>query len=107
MTLSGFTLFHHPGKGWQMSTRREGQSGWSVSIIPDRQAEAVLSMLETSGHPDGPWSVKEAACRHGRSVNEECSGCDQMHGICRDFEIEISRLAEALNRLTEAIDGVA
>jgi hypothetical protein len=57
--IRGFTLFHHPGRGWQMSVRRKDEAGWDVKIIPDEQARAILSMLETSGHPDGPWSVKQ------------------------------------------------
>jgi len=57
--ISGFTLFEHPGKGWQMSVRRDGETGWDVSIIPAEQAAVVLSMLEASGHPDGPWKVMQ------------------------------------------------
>lgn len=57
--LDGFTLFMHQGKGWQMSVRRHGESGWSVQIITDEQAQAVLSMLEASGHPDGPMQVRQ------------------------------------------------
>lgn len=55
--LTGFTLFMHPGKGWQMSTQREGEHGYSISIIPDEDAQAILSMLQASGHPDGPYVV--------------------------------------------------
>lgn len=57
--LTGFTLFHHRGKGWQMSVRREGEREWDIKIIPDEQAATILGMLETSGHPDGPWTVKQ------------------------------------------------
>lgn len=56
--LTGFTLFMHPGKGWQMSTQREGEHGYSISIIPDEDAQAILSLLQASGHPDGPYAVK-------------------------------------------------
>lgn len=56
-TIEGFTLFQHYGKGWQMSVRRKGEAGWDVNIVTEEQAEAVLSMLERSGHPDGPWTV--------------------------------------------------
>lgn len=76
--LTGFTLFEHHGRGHQMSTRRDGESGWSVTIIPDEQAAVILSMIETSGHPDGPWSVVR--------------GCSAV---------------EARARLTEAFDGLA
>jgi hypothetical protein len=64
-TIEGFTLFQHYGKGWQMSVRRKGEAGWDVNIVTEEQAEAVLSMLERSGHPDGPWTVRDA------SVEEE------------------------------------
>jgi len=57
--ISGFTLFEHPGKGWQMSVRRVDERGWSISIISAEQAAVILSMLEASGHPDGPWKVAQ------------------------------------------------
>lgn len=60
--LDGFTLFYHPGRGWQMSVRRKDESGWDVKIIPDEQAAVILALLETSGHPDGPWNVKQRRC---------------------------------------------
>lgn len=82
--LTGFTLFFHPGKGWQMSTRRHEETGWSITHIPQAQAEAVLSMLETGGHPDGPWSVKPIG-----------------------LEGELNVLGEAIRALTEVINGVA
>jgi len=56
--LSGFTLFEHPGKGWQMSVRRQNEAGWDVKMIPAEQAAVILALLENSGHPDGPWQVR-------------------------------------------------
>lgn len=56
--LTGFTLFYHDPKGWQMSVRRKGEVGWDVGLIDEEKAQAVLSILGHSGHPDGPWIVK-------------------------------------------------
>jgi hypothetical protein len=57
--LSGFTLFYQPTKkGWQMSTRRQSEAGWSVQIIPDADAQRLLSMIEPVSHVDGPRQVK-------------------------------------------------
>lgn len=68
--ISGFTLFWSDSKydngrdppkvpGWQMNVRRKGEQGWDCKQITEEQAAAILSMLETSGHPDGPWTVKQ------------------------------------------------
>ena len=46
MSLSGFTLFRHPPRGWQMSTRLRGEDGWEVRIIPDDQAQAILQSID-------------------------------------------------------------
>jgi hypothetical protein len=51
MTLSGFTLFKVP-RGWQLSTRTEGEVGWSVRLIKADEAECILSSL--SGHQHLP-----------------------------------------------------
>lgn len=59
--LHGFTLFYHEGQGWQMSVRRKDEQGWDVKIIDGVQAQAVLSMLEASGHPDGPITVRHVS----------------------------------------------
>lgn len=66
--LTGFTLFYHIGKGWQMSVRRQNETGWDVGIIDDEKAQAVLSILEHSGHPDGPWIVKSSHAAPDRAV---------------------------------------
>lgn len=68
--ITGFTLFWSDSKfdsgkgmprvpGWQMNVRRKGEQGWDCKQITEEQAAAILSMLETSGHPDGPWTVKQ------------------------------------------------
>lgn len=57
--LEGFTLFYHPGKGWQMSTRRKGETGWSVQQgLVDEQVRPIFDLLEPIDHPDGPLQVK-------------------------------------------------
>lgn len=58
--LEGFTLFKND-KGWQMSVRRQGEHGWDVKIVPDEDAQRVLSMLEANGHPDGPITIRSEA----------------------------------------------
>lgn len=55
--LEGFSLFKVKDDKWQMSVRRKSEAGWDVKHIPAEQAEAILSILETSGHPDGPITV--------------------------------------------------
>lgn len=91
--LSGFTLFYHPGKGWQMSVRREGEPGWCVSPnIPEEQAQSIFSLLETSGHPDGPWTVRAPIVGQAGQL-----------GLVE----EIAWLSVAIQNLTEAIDGMA
>ena len=82
-SLTGFTLFQN-NKGWQMSIRIEGESGWSVAQISEEQAEAILSMLETSGHSDGPWTV----VRKG------------------ELEAELWYLGRSLRGLTRAVGGI-
>jgi len=81
--ISGFTLFEHPGKGWQMSVRRKSESGWDVKIIPAEQAAMVLSMLEASGHPDGPWTVSQG-----------------------NLQEEVWYLTVALRQLTGTVEGM-
>lgn len=49
--LDGLTLFFHHPKGWQLSTRQKDQPGWSVRLIPEEQALAILAGLEKYGHP--------------------------------------------------------
>lgn len=58
--LIGFTLFNG-NKGWQMSTQRLDENGWSISHIDDKAALAILSLLEPVEHPDGPWRVVPGA----------------------------------------------
>ena len=56
--LEGFTLFFHPGKGWQMSTRRAGERGWSVEQgLTDEQVRPIFDLLEPYGHPESPWRI--------------------------------------------------
>lgn len=58
-TLTGFTLFYQPTKqAWQMSVRRDKETGWDVGTIDEAKAQTILALLENSGHPDGPWTVK-------------------------------------------------
>lgn len=65
--LEGFTLFWNSSRagdrkpGWQMSVRRKGEQGWDISTIADEQAQAIFALLHTSGHPDGPITVRPAA----------------------------------------------
>jgi|KBSMisStaDraftv2_1062788.scaffolds.fasta_scaffold00065_13 hypothetical protein len=82
--ISGFTLFENPGKGWQMSVRRQGEAGWDVSRVTAEQAAVILSLLEISGHPDGPWEVGR-----GDSLLEE-----------------MWYLTTAVRRLTGTIEGM-
>lgn len=59
--LEGFTLFYHPGKGWQMSTRRKGETGWSIQQgLVDEQVRPIFDLLEPIDHPDGPLQVKHS-----------------------------------------------
>lgn len=77
-TLTGFTLFFHHPKGWQMSVRRENEQGWDVGFIDEDKARAVLALLANSGHPDGPWTVKTMDARPSDLV-EECPECGDRH----------------------------
>ena len=44
--LHGFTLFERGvGKGWQLSTRRKGENGWDVKMVPEDHAQALLALL--------------------------------------------------------------
>src|SRR5580700_9422891 len=45
-SLSGFTLFE-VSKGWQLSFRRDGDSGWSVHIVDETIARRFLDILPT------------------------------------------------------------
>lgn len=59
--LEGFTLFHNPGKGWQMSTRRKGETGWSIQQgLADEQVRPIFNLLEPMDHPDNPLRLKAA-----------------------------------------------
>ena len=49
--LTGFTLFVHPGRGWQMSTRERGEEGWSVQIISDEVADRILKTVQSEIPP--------------------------------------------------------
>jgi hypothetical protein len=58
--LEGFTLFYQPTKkAWQMSTRRKSETGWSVTTVPDEQANNLLSMLEPVSHSLGPLKIND------------------------------------------------
>jgi len=50
--LKGFTLFS-TNKGWQLSTQKVDQEGWSVKFIPEEHAQAILAQI---GGSDGPYS---------------------------------------------------
>ena len=47
MKLTGFTLFR-VSRGWQMSTRIDGEDGWSVQIISDADAVDLLRKITAS-----------------------------------------------------------
>lgn len=114
--LTAFTLFVHPGKGWQMNTRREDENAWSITTIPDEQAAAILSMLETSGHPDGPWTVKPqlTIAKHielpdnatSEDVGRAFAGL-RATSVQTDLETELAALSFAVVGLTEIINGMA
>lgn len=55
--LEGFTLFMNPGKGWQMSTRRKGEHGWAIQIVPEADAQRLFAIIGPIDHPDGPFKV--------------------------------------------------
>jgi len=51
--LDGFTLFK-TSKGWQLSTRAKGESGWSVRFVSQEAADRLFSCLPDVGHvPQG------------------------------------------------------
>lgn len=108
--ISGFTLFwsdsrYDNGKdppkvpGWQMNVRRKGENGWDCKQISDEQARAILSMLETSGHPDGPWTVKDITCRLKSEI--------QRPEDVADFLALVADWKTALIENTEARNGLA
>lgn len=43
-SLTGFTLFQ-TSRGWQLSTREREQDAWSVRIIPQEEADALLKAV--------------------------------------------------------------
>jgi len=55
--LEGFTLFLQPRNGWQMSTRRKGETGWSIEIVSEVEAQRIFAVLGPIDHPDGPFRV--------------------------------------------------
>lgn len=66
--ITGFTLFYQASQytradgtvkepGFQMSVRRKEEDGWDVKMITPEQASVIFRLLETSGHPDGPWTL--------------------------------------------------
>lgn len=127
--ISGFTLFwngdRREGKtpGWQMSVRRKGEEGWDVSRIDDAQAQSVFSILQHSGHPDGPWKLEERVdardsyivpqkvvdnhtCRHGRPLDQDCFACSEDDGIpvAMNLETGLQQLEAAVLALTDAVN---
>lgn len=51
--LTGFTLFKIT-KGWQMSTRVEGEVGWFVRFVTEERAREILAQIPETGHkPQG------------------------------------------------------
>jgi hypothetical protein len=44
--LVGFTLFQHPGRGWQMSTKIRGEDGWFVGYVDDDYAQQLFDRLK-------------------------------------------------------------
>jgi hypothetical protein len=87
--LIGFTLFDG-NKGWQMSTRRRGEAGWSVTHISADEAATVLAQLEPIGHPDGPWRVKAGGLSIVKYI-EPPAGADVLSQIA-EFEASVKRL---------------
>jgi hypothetical protein len=48
--IIGFSLFYNPSrKEWQRSIRHEGETGWSITYIPEQQAQRVLDGLDGAG----------------------------------------------------------
>lgn len=45
MSLSGFTLFKVP-KGWQLSTREEGETGWIIRMVSEDKARLILKTVD-------------------------------------------------------------
>jgi len=105
--LEGFTLFWNwTKKHWQMSVRRKGETGWSISHISEEQAAAILSMLETSGHPDGPWTVKPMPTIATHITMPVTSTSEGGHGIRQDGA-EIPRLFPETPDLLTALSDAA
>ena len=99
--ISGFTLFWNGDQredrkpGWQMSVRRKGEDGWDVSRVTDAQAQAVFRLLETSGHPDGPWKLNGLTDARDSYIVPQSA---------IDFETAATGLTEAFSGLTAALD---
>lgn len=66
--ITGFTLFYQGSRytkadgtvvepGFRMSVRRGDEDGWDVKRITPEEASVVFRLLETAGHPDGPWTL--------------------------------------------------
>lgn len=50
MRIVGFSLFFNPErKQWQRSIRYEGETGWSITHIPEFEAQQVLGGIDGSG----------------------------------------------------------
>lgn len=107
--LEGFTLFYQPTrKGWQMSVRRKGESGWDVKLVSEDQAQRLLAMLQPVGHPDGPVDLVSEVCRHGIPLVQICRECDEEDGregipIDRGLRRALAANAEAWDRMNELL----
>jgi beta-lactamase class D len=65
--LVGFTLFQHPGRGWQMSTRIKGEDGWFVGYVDDAYAQELFDRLKDID----AQSAKKALPNLDRIFNQE------------------------------------
>lgn len=65
--LDGFTLFFHAGKGWQMSTQRRGERGWSIEQgLTDEQVRPIFDLLEPQlNNPESPLRIKGSSRGEG------------------------------------------
>lgn len=88
--LSGFTLFEHRGRGWQMSVRPKGEAGWIVKVIPDEQARAILSQLE--------HDPRFAAANYGRGPGMPAVADQRVENQARRDELAYLKAAEEARR---------
>ena len=101
--LTGFTLFEHFGRGWQMAVRPEGEGGWIVNIIPDDKAKEILAALESDPRFASIEYVKIKP-QPKRLIGASLSG--PFFGETDDADILLAQMKEAesaLRALTAAI----